>query len=120
VQSLILGYAAIFGPVLVALAACAVAGYLLLARIKRGFAGFLLGLFLGPIGLVIAWVIRDNKLRDLDEARAHARAAELPDLGSSVVRQRTFTEELDDLVRQRARGEITDDEYQRRKQELFG
>jgi hypothetical protein len=120
VQSLIVGYASIFAPALIGLLACAVAGYLMLARIKRGFAGFLLGLLLGPIGLVIAWVIRDNKLRDLDEARARERAMDLPDLGAGVVPRRTFSQELDDLVAQRARGEITHDEYQRRKEQLFG
>jgi len=108
----------ILAPALIVLVACALAGFLLLARIKRGFAGVVLGLFLGPIGLVIAWAIRDNRLRDLDEARA--RSIELPDLGTTAVRRRSFTEDLDELVRQRARGEISEEEYERRKQHLFG
>jgi hypothetical protein len=39
-------------------------GWIMLDRADRGVLGFVLGFFLGPIGLVIAWVVRDNALRD--------------------------------------------------------
>jgi hypothetical protein len=49
---------------LLVLAACGAAGYLLLARTGRGATGWLAGFFLGPLGVLIAWVTRDNALRD--------------------------------------------------------
>lgn len=54
---------------------CGLAGFMMLDRVDRGGAGFALGFFLGPIGLVIAWVMRDNAPREEDRAtlrRLHA------------------------------------------------
>jgi uncharacterized membrane protein len=83
----------------------------MLARVDRGFAGVLLGFFLGPVGLIIAWVMRANALRDQDERERRDRPTRHED-------SRPLTAQLDELVSRRARGEITDDEYQRRKHEL--
>jgi hypothetical protein len=47
--------------------ACGAIGYMTLERFGKGLAGALLGALLGPIGLVICWVMRDNA--KLDEAR---------------------------------------------------
>lgn len=45
---------------IVILLAFGVAGYMMLSVHERGWTGFLLGFFLAPIGLVIAWVMRSN------------------------------------------------------------
>lgn len=59
------------------LGVCSVAGYLMLARVGRGAFGWALGFLLGPLGLVLAWVIRDNALRDqVDEYRGQVRSAQ--------------------------------------------
>jgi hypothetical protein len=50
------------------------AGYLMLARFGRGWDGAGLAIGFGPIGLVIAWVIRDNLFRDREERLARAGA----------------------------------------------
>jgi hypothetical protein len=118
--SLLLGYADIFAPVLIIVVACAIISAALLARIKRGVAGFLLGLLLGPIGLIIAWVMRSNRLRQEEAQERVARFAELPDIGALGGSGRPMSEELDELIRQRARGEISQDEYERRKDRIIG
>ena len=41
---------------------CAFLAAALLSRFNRAGTGCLLGLLLGPIGLVISWVIRDSKM----------------------------------------------------------
>ena len=64
-------------PLLVAAGVCGVAGFLMLERVEKGGVGFALGALLGPIGLVIAWVKRDNALRDQQAGMtAHARAVD--------------------------------------------
>lgn len=123
-QSLVVGYAIIFAPVLIALVGCAIAGYLMLAPVDRRLAGVLLGFFLGPIGLLIAWPMRANALhereqhdrfhRDIDEARPAAP------LTRPTQPARSLTQELDELISQRARGQISADEYERRKTDLLG
>jgi len=76
---------------LVVLAVCSVAGYLMLARVGRGADGWALGFFLGPLGLVLAWVIRDNALRDdADGIPSRTRPVQrrpggVPDITSIVV-----------------------------------
>lgn len=47
--------------------AFAVAGYLMLAPVDRAGDGIALGVLLGPMGLVIAWIIRDNEYREREE-----------------------------------------------------
>lgn len=51
----------------------AIAGHLMLERFEKGNAGAALGFFLGPIGLVIAWVMRDNAFRDREEREQRAK-----------------------------------------------
>ena len=59
------------------LGVCGVAGYLMLARVGRGATGWVLGFLLGPLGVIIAWVIRDNALRDQAEGyRDHVGSAQ--------------------------------------------
>jgi hypothetical protein len=59
-------------PALIGASIFGVAGYFMLECVDRGWAGFWLGFFLAPIGLVIAWVMRDNEFRERDErARRH-------------------------------------------------
>lgn len=43
-----------------------IAGGLLLSPVDRSEAGFMLGFFLGPVGLVIAWAMRANGLLELE------------------------------------------------------
>src|SRR5689334_17833095 len=51
---------------------CGLAGSAMLGSVDRGGTGFLLGFLLGPIGLVIAWVKRDDLQREAaDRARRH-------------------------------------------------
>ena len=52
---------------------CGFAGEAMLSRFKRSGTGFLLGCTLGPVGLIIAWTMRDNAKLD-EEATAKARA----------------------------------------------
>src|SRR5213595_1698520 len=46
---------------------CGVAGGAMLSRYNKAGTGFLLGLLFGPIGLIIAWTMRDTS--KLDEAK---------------------------------------------------
>ena len=46
---------------------CGIAGSAILSRYDKAGLGCLLGLLLGPIGLIIAWTMRDNA--KLDEAK---------------------------------------------------
>jgi hypothetical protein len=39
---------------------CGIAGGAMLSRYNKAGSGFLLGWLLGPIGLIIAWTMRDN------------------------------------------------------------
>ena len=120
--SLILGYAAILTPTLILLVGCAIAGYLTLARVGRGLAGILLGFFLGPIGLLIAWPMRANALLDREQREQRERVDGVSQTRSSETRMpvRSLSRDLDELVDQRARGQISAEEYERRKSELLG
>jgi hypothetical protein len=120
--SLILGYAAILTPTLILLVGCAIAGYLTLARVGRGVAGILLGFFLGPIGLLIAWPMRANALLDRAQREQRERVDGVSQTRSSETRMpvRSLSRDLDELVDQRARGQISAEEYERRKSELLG
>jgi hypothetical protein len=51
---------------------CAVAGAAMLSRYNKAGSGFLLGGLLGPIGLIIAWTMRDNAKLDESAMRASA------------------------------------------------
>jgi hypothetical protein len=61
--------------------------------------------------------MRSNRLRRLE---AQQRVADLPDMAALGGSRRTMTEELDEAIRLRARGEITQEEYERRKERLLG
>lgn len=56
-------------------AAFIVAGALILKPVDRSGLGMVLGFFLGPIGLVIAWTIRSNDLLERAEYKERHRAA---------------------------------------------
>ena len=72
------GYLAVLLIVLIVQAvAFGIAGALILAPLENQGAGFALGLFLGPIGLVIAWAMRANGLLEL-ELKEKQRAARAP------------------------------------------
>jgi len=66
--------------ILVFAQACAfgVAGSKLLEPLDRAGEGFTIGFFLGPVGLVIAWAIRDNGLREQDRRERRTSAAGAP------------------------------------------
>ncbi|AHG92105.1 hypothetical protein J421_4638 (plasmid) [Gemmatirosa kalamazoonensis] len=49
--------------------ACGIAGYLLLEPMDNGGAGAALGFLLGPIGILIAWIMRMNAQRELEAQR---------------------------------------------------
>lgn len=122
--SLLLGYAAILTPTIIVMVGCAVAGYLMLARVGRGIVGVLLGFFLGPIGVLIAWPMRANALLDREqrdgEQRDRERRERLDSVPETRAPARSLSRQLDELVDQRARGQISADEYERRKAELLG
>lgn len=49
---------------------CAIAGAAMLSRYNKAGSGFLLGGLLGPIGLIIAWTMRDSaKIDEVTAAR---------------------------------------------------
>ena len=110
---------------------CAVAGYLMLDRVDRGGVGIALGLFLGPIGLVIAWVIRDNALRDEERDRA-IRRRELDRVDEALlVRRPSATpargapptadlEALERLARLHRAGDLSDQEFVVAKRRILG
>jgi hypothetical protein len=52
------------GVLLVFWILCGVAGYVMLDRFGKGALGFFLGALGGPIGLLIAFFIRDNNKMD--------------------------------------------------------
>ena len=57
---------------------CAIAGAAMLSRFNKAGTGCLLGGLLGPIGLIIAWTMRDTAKMDRTaaiEAREQARSA---------------------------------------------
>src|SRR5947209_2646659 len=116
-------FAAMLGSLLswavVTAGGCCVVGFLILDRVDRGWVGVLLGFFLGPIGLVIAWVLRDNALRDQEERdRRHQRpdpAAARRGFGAhtgeqsaaAAIQQQSPIDELERLAALRERGHIT-------------
>jgi DNA-directed RNA polymerase subunit RPC12/RpoP len=59
---------------------CGVAGGAMLSRFNKAGTGFLLGLLLGPIGLIIAWTMRDSaKLDDAKRSPPLVASSELRD-----------------------------------------
>jgi hypothetical protein len=57
---------------------CGIAGAAMLSRFNKAGAGCLLGGLLGPIGLIIAWTMRDSAKMDREtalQAREAARVA---------------------------------------------
>lgn len=46
----------------------AIAGYMLLDRFDKGGTGAMVSFLLGPMGILIAWIMRDNEFRDREEA----------------------------------------------------
>jgi predicted lipid-binding transport protein (Tim44 family) len=118
---------------------CGIAGYMMLDIVDSGWQGFFAGLFLGPIGLVIAWVMRDNLLRERAEraerAKRHApiddtihRMQSLPRRGRNEASQvppvsrpaTSAIEELERLAALREKGHVTDEEFNIRKRQLLG
>jgi hypothetical protein len=56
---------------------CGIAGAAMLSRFNKAGSGFLLGGLLGPIGLIIAWTMRDNTKLDRESALLAREAANL-------------------------------------------
>ncbi|HEX5411045.1 MAG TPA: hypothetical protein VFZ27_04215 [Terriglobia bacterium] len=56
---------------------CGIAGAAMLSRFNKGGTGCLLGGFLGPIGLIIAWTMRDSAKLDQEKAIQAREAARL-------------------------------------------
>ena len=72
----------------------AIAGAAILSRYNKSGTGCLLGLLLGPIGLIIAWTMRDSaKIDEGKSLRAAPVAASLP-TESRVERECPFCAEL--------------------------
>ena len=102
---------------------CAFAGATILSEVDRTMTGLLLGFFLGPLGLIIAWAMRSNRLHQ-EEARrrqhhpptdgylATARAARRDAAVSPI-------DELERLAALRERGHLSDEEFNRRKAQLL-
>jgi hypothetical protein len=118
-----------------ALVVCAIAGYVMLDRVDRGGTGVALGFFLGPIGLVIAWVMRDNALRDQAERQRHHDSRSAPvaparrGFGSAAAARAESSavssnvsaplEALERLATLREKGHLTDEEFEREKRKLI-
>lgn len=113
---------------------CGAAGYYILDRVDRGGLGIALGFFLGPVGLVIAWVLRDSALRD-EEMRRQVRVsfpAEAPvgfgrrtssqqaTLARSPGSLASDVEALERLALLKERGYITQDEFDIKKRQVLG
>jgi hypothetical protein len=104
------------------------AGAFLLDAADRGGEGFMWGFLLGPIGLVIAWVRRDDALREREEkARRHKTDATPNRVGikpepatPTKPQQLSPIEELERLAALKERGHLTDEEFARRKAQLLG
>ncbi|HKO18405.1 MAG TPA: SHOCT domain-containing protein [Acidobacteriaceae bacterium] len=112
---------------------CGVAGYLILDRVDRGDVGGALGFFLGPIGLVIAWVMRDNGLRDEEERKRiranHSAEAPVgfgrrtpmpPPPASPSGSLSSDVEALERLAALKERGHITQEEFDYKKRQVLG
>jgi hypothetical protein len=95
--------------------ACAFAGYKMFEPLGKGKDGALLGGILGPIGLVVAWVIRDNELRDVaSQAGRHG--------GTSKKSASKPVDEIDALERLgklREAGHLSDEEFAIKKRQLL-
>jgi hypothetical protein len=112
-------------PAIIGVIGCAVAGFFMLDRFERGVTGALLGFFLGPIGLVIAWVMRSNAM---EEERGHqARHAtqvdavmrNVIDPEPSVGRSSAPIDELERLAALRDKGHLTAEEFDREKRRVL-
>jgi hypothetical protein len=98
---------AIFGFV-----TCGIAGGLMLERVGRGGSGFMLGFLLGPIGLVIAWITRDNALKDEDERKRRHIPVAVKSVSGDL-------DELERLASLKERGHITPGEFEQKKREIL-
>jgi hypothetical protein len=124
-------------PFFIGAVVCGIAGFMMLDNAERGGAGFALGFFLGPIGLVIAWVMRDNALREEESRRSRHHPiddylknmkapATSPNRATparptaSHVASLTAIEELERLAALKERGHVTDEEFNRKKAQLLG
>jgi len=59
---------------------CAIAGGMMLSRFDKSGTGFLLGGLFGPIGLIIAWTMRDDAKTDhVATTRQHSQLAVRPE-----------------------------------------
>jgi hypothetical protein len=105
---------------------CAFAGATILSEVERTFTGVLLGFFFGPIGLVIAWAMRSNKLAEEERRRRqhhpiddYLRAMKAT---SSPLAPQSMSpvEELERLAGLRERGHITDEEFNQAKAQILG
>jgi hypothetical protein len=56
---------------------CGIAGAAMLSRFNKAGAGCLLGGLLGPIGLIIAWTMRDSAKMDRESAVQSREAVKL-------------------------------------------
>lgn len=56
---------------------CGIAGAAMLSRVDKAGTGCLLGGLLGPIGLIIAWTMRDSAKMDREKAIQSREAARL-------------------------------------------
>jgi hypothetical protein len=116
-------------------AICGLAGGVMLDRVGRGLAGALLGFFLGPIGLLIAWVVRDNALRDeeaKDRARRHhqldradvalsagRRASPAVHTSNPPMSAVADLDALERLARLHRAGDLTDEEFAAAKRRIL-
>ena len=68
---------------------CGVAGGAMLSRYNKAGTGFLLGILLGPIGLIIAWTMRDSAKLDAAEQEPPVQVKSYEEIQSEVdARQR--------------------------------
>lgn len=114
---------------------CGIAGFQLLDRFDRGWAGWWWGFLLGPFGVVIAWVKRDNAAREEEEKNRGRLEREKDDYGKMMAALRrpepqparpvavpsaNAIDELERLAALKEKGHVTEEEFNARKRQLLG